>query len=390
MTTGEPTNHIAYVHGNVIRNIGAYINACGGASGLEWGSSWCVIEDSLDIGWVGPIGTAMCSCSGTTLTVTGYLGGLSLDDFATMRFRTAGGLGNVTISGGGFPANTTVVSGSGSTWIVSNAMTFGTTKLTFLGNAGGACDQDGSDIDDGCQNVLRERDYIHDCWGPSTLDWMGGGDGPHYNRYNIGVNCGAEGEGNNALQGNGSTAKCYSYNNTYISMRNPAPVSGTPPAGNFAPWAVNNLTGFTANNIYITENPNFEVQQPSTGFSATYLVTACNFGGVGLCCGSIPGYQSYQLGGTIYPNNTGGASWVAAVGAVGTLFLDPLFHNPWGTDTPADWQLNTSSPLIGQGVDVTMISSTYTGGDVIPVAKDFFGNLPGPPNIGAMAYGPGV
>ena len=87
MTTGEPTNAICLVHGNVTKNVGAYINTCGGASGLEWGSSWCVIEDSNEYSYVGAIGTATCSCSGTTLTVIGNVGGLSLDDFYTLKFQ---------------------------------------------------------------------------------------------------------------------------------------------------------------------------------------------------------------------------------------------------------------------------------------------------------------
>ena len=173
-------------------------------------------------------------------------------------------------------------------------------------------------------------------------------------------------------------------------MRDPAGNGGSTPA-NLALSAIENMTGFSVNNIYITYSPS-RMLIADSGIPTTFLLSHNNYGGIGTLYGSVPGYQLYFMFGTQYTNNTGGAAWVAAMNGSDQsgFFDDPLFHNPFGTDTPPDWQLSTISPLLGVGIDVTMISSTYTSGDVIPVAKDFFGSAGIVKNVGCFAFGPGV
>ena len=379
-SNGEPTNAISYLHANTIRSIGARINTCGGASGIEWGSSAAGWENSNEISYVGPIGTATATISGTTLTINGNVGGMSLDDFAALRTMTGGALGNVTIAGGGVASGTGIVSGSGTTWTVSTSNAVGPVKLTFLGNAGGACDQDGTDIDSGDQNILRERDFVHDVWGPCVLDWMGSSPGPVMDRYNLGVNCGVQAEGAHAVQGEGAGGIFQSYNNTYIGLRGPTPAG----AVNLSLSQSGSLVGFDVNNIYITDYQQWEVliTDPLTTFTLSHN----NYGGIGNCCGGAPGWQFYQTGGTQF-NNDGHLAWVAAGAGSDQsgFFVDPLFSNPYGTGTSADWSLSNSSPLLNVGVDVTASPWNATA----PPAADFYGNLPssGKKNIGADAYG---
>ena len=45
------------------------------------------------------------------------------------------------------------------------------------------------------------------------LDFFGGTEGPHYDRYNLVVNCGSQQEGNAAVAGANNAGKVYLYNN---------------------------------------------------------------------------------------------------------------------------------------------------------------------------------
>lgn len=375
-TSGEPTNALAESSGNVIMRCAANAKTCGGSMAIEWGRSDRFWDHDNAEYLIGGICVFQGSITGNTLTVLGPVSGLPLGtgSFATFNSSTP------LVVGLGVAAGTVITGGSGTTWTIAGSpQTVTSTKITVTYQDGGTtCDNGGSDVDGNCTNWCRERNYAQDCWGPGILDFFSSGQGPGIERYHLSVNCGYVGtnEGAFAIQGKGSTSVniVAIYNCTTIAPRGATPFLTF---GAFAPQDASGISGFCVNCIFINDTNAFMVGANSVPF--TFLLSHNNYGGIG-----STGYNTYVMGGTQY---TSFAAWVAGMQGADQngLNVDPLFTNPYGTETIADWTLSTSSPLLGVGVDIT--SSPY---NQVP-AKDFYGVSPGGQhNRGCYAYGPGV
>ncbi len=230
------------------------------------------------------------------------------------------------------------------------------------------CDWDGFDMDGDVTNSVMQYNYAHNNWGTGFLAWIGGTWSGNTIRYNIAENnamtVAASYFGQITIANSTPNAALSVYNNTLYSNA---------PAGAGALISVqgNPLNTIIANNSLYSNNGAYFA---NTGVDLAPSVTM-----VGNNYYSPTGTFTIRWSGYTSASDTGFynslASFQAATGqekisgiSVGTT-LDPKLNSPGSGGTiggynpalPAGYQVQTSSPMLGTGLNLNTRYGTRVG-----------------------------
>jgi hypothetical protein len=268
--------------------------------------------------------------------------------------------GNMTNTGGGGPSGIEIGQGDRQ-WVHDNTVYY----VRPVGPFYGGTDFDPIDAgDDGSTNCLCERNFCYGCYG-GLIDFASAGTwGPSIIRYNLVIDCGVI-FANNVIQdwGNGETHQVYG--NTFVQTTG---VANTYNVWFFQP---NISKGVWANNIVYTIQNSRAFRCDGTMSSTFVMNNNCWFGGA-----------LFEYNGETFSPYSVAVANIPYFDPTG-ITSDPLFVGTAGSLTTTDYKLQSGSPCLIAGINLSAAPYNLDVG-----STDLFGNTvtSGTPNIGCHAY----